>query len=154
MPTITPQFTLDALYISPFTARRSFDDNGTPVYTPIDRLTRPSGIDLLDRYVQHLTAGGRRETFCRLTGLTTGELNTFVRLLTGLTAPEFTRQYSLRLAADLLRFTDMDVREVARRSGFNGVATFHRYTRKLHNVTPQEYRRHLRQKGDAGRYRV
>ncbi|MBQ8224240.1 MAG: helix-turn-helix domain-containing protein [Bacteroides sp.] len=154
MPNITPQFTLEALYVSPFTARRSFDDNGTTVYNPIERRTAPSGIDLLDSYVRHLTTGGRREYFCRSAGLTTGELSVFLQLLTGLTAVEFSRRYVLRLGTDLLRFTEMDVCDVAHRCGFSDAAIFYRLVRSAYKITPQEYHRRFRKKGDAGRYAI
>lgn len=38
------QFTLEQLYISPFTARRRYDEDGNVSWVPLERNTEPTGI--------------------------------------------------------------------------------------------------------------
>jgi len=74
--------------------------------------------------------------------------------VTGMSGPDFRMAYQLRLADDLLRYTDLPLAEVARRSGLGSHTNFCVVIRRERKQTPTERRMALRQKGDAGRYRV
>ena len=44
--------TLDDLYISPFTRVRHYDENGRPVYTPLESNLHPTGLYGADQQKQ------------------------------------------------------------------------------------------------------
>lgn len=52
-----PQWTLGELYISPFTARRRFDEEGVMQYDPVERNLKPTGVEVMDHYLRRLTEG-------------------------------------------------------------------------------------------------
>ena len=52
-----PQYTLDQLFITPFTHAFTADDMGRTGYTPVERNLTPSGIHILDAYLQALHRG-------------------------------------------------------------------------------------------------
>ena len=151
----SPQFPYEGLYISPFTQKRRYDEDGNVSYIPLERNLRPSGIRLLDGFALQLANGlGSRGAYCRRTGITTTQLDVLFQLLTGISADGFRTYFRLRTADDLLRYTDMEVREVARRSGL-GTSTnlFYTFRRELRcSATDRRYA--LRKKGDLGRYKL
>ena len=113
-----PQWTLDELYISPFTARRRYDEEGVMHYDPVERNLKPTGVEVMDHYLRRLTEGRDKvEAFCRIYGLRTEDLDSLIYILTGMSGADFRMAYQLRLADDLLRYTDLPLAEVARRSG-------------------------------------
>lgn len=150
-----PQFPYEGLYISPFTARRRYDEDGHVNYVPLERNLQPSGVRLIDEFAVQLAGGnGSRGAFCRRMGITTTQLNTLFLLLTGISADGFRMYFCLRLADDLLRYTDMEVREIARRSGL-GTSTNLFYTfRREYKCSATDRRYALRKKGDVGRYKL
>ncbi len=87
-------------------------------------------------------------------GSDTEDLDALIFILTGMSGPDFRMAYQLRLVDDLLRYTDLPLAEVARRSGFGSHTNFCVVIRRERKQTPTERRMALRQKGDAGRYRV
>ena len=150
-----PQWTLDELYISPFTARRRYDEEGVMHYDPIESNMQPTGVEVMDHYLRRLTEGRDKvEAFCRIYGLRTEDLDSLVYILTGMSGPDFRMAYQLRLADDLLRYTDLPLAEVARRSGLGSHTNLCLVIRRECKQTPSERRSALRKKGDAGRYRV
>jgi hypothetical protein len=49
----SPQFSLDELYISPFSAKRYYDlDTCQAHYRPVERNLAPTGVKLMDRFLQ------------------------------------------------------------------------------------------------------
>ena len=150
-----PQWTLDEVYISPFTARRRYDEEGVMHYDAIERNTAPTGVEVMDHYLRRLSEGKDVvKDFCRIYGLRTEDMDALIFILTGMTGPDFRMAYQLRLADDLLRYTDLPLAEVARRSGLGSHTNFCVVIRRERKQTPTERREALRQKGDAGRYRV
>jgi len=91
-----PQWTLDEVYISPFTARRRYDEEGVMHYDAVERNTAPTGVEVMDHYLRRLSEGKD------------------VVILTGMKGQDFRMAYQLRLADDLLRYTDLPLAEVAR----------------------------------------
>jgi AraC-like DNA-binding protein len=65
-----------------------------------------------------------------------------VRHLFGTTFVQLVTDKRLRTAVTLLRNTDLPVLEVAHRSGFADVSTFHRVFRRRFGITPRTYRTH------------
>ena len=52
-----PQYSFDELYFTPFTECRKFDDEGNAYYAPIEKNTRPTGICVLDDFMNFLNDG-------------------------------------------------------------------------------------------------
>ena len=149
----TPQWSLDKLYISPFTAKRRYDEDGEVHYDKIERNMHPSGINLLDHYVRWLTEGKDDLTeFCDIYGLRDEDWYVFLFILTGMDGKEFRLAYQLRLADDLMRYTDMPFREVGARSGIGSHTNLCVVLRKQYGQTPTQRRKMLRQKHDLERF--
>lgn len=149
------QFTLDDLYITPFTHELTTDGQGRKGYTAVDRNMNPSGIKVLDEYLQALSAGQSDiADFCARHDAKTSDLDGLVFLVTGMTNLDFRTRWILRQADDLLRFTDMSAVEVARRSGAGSRSNLYFiYEREL-NCSPIQRRKALREDGDLGRYSI
>ena len=150
-----PQYKFEDLYISPLTHKRSADADGNIIYVPIEpaRNMTPTGIKVMDNYLQHLARGESDVTeFCKQYNARTSDIDGMVFLLTGMSNQAFRAKWQIHTADLLLRYTDMGVAEVARRSGM-GTRTnmYFIYEREL-DTSPTERRNALRQKGDVGRY--
>ena len=52
-----PQWTLDEVYIPPFTARRRYDEEGVMHYDKIERNLHPTGVEVMDHYLRRLSEG-------------------------------------------------------------------------------------------------
>lgn len=149
------QFTLEQLYISPFTARRRYDEDGNVSWVPVERNAEPSGIWVMDHYLQFLMRGGYdRPTFCAKEGVTQAELAALVRVLTGMGVVEFQQRYVMQVADQLLRYTELTQEHIAEHYGGIDGTNLCRLYRRHHRCTPAERRKRLRKPNDAGRYRV
>ena len=62
----TPQYTLDDLYITPFTRRRRYDEEGRRYYVDVERNTSPTGIHVMDDYLRYLVYEGAKERWPEL----------------------------------------------------------------------------------------
>lgn len=150
-----PQFTLDDMYISPLASRRWYDEEGIAHYDPVERNLSPTGVQVMDHYLRRLSEGCDGVTdFCKIYNLRVEDLEVLIYILTGMPSHEFRVQYQLRLADELLRYTDMPLKEVARRSGFGSHTNLCVILKRELGQTPSERRIILRQPGDAGRYKV
>ena len=148
------QFTLKQLYISPFSAKRVYDVDGNVSWKSLERNLTPSGIWVLDHYLQFLMRGGyNREKFCRQEGITVAQLAALVAVLTGMVVIEFQRRYVLMVADQLLRYTSMNVADIARNYGGVDATNLGRLYKHYYHVTPLERRIQLRRQGDEGRYK-
>ena len=150
-----PQFKLDDLYISPFRLRRRYSEDGRVSYEPIERRTAPTGIRMFDAYLQYLAAGNSdMEAFARQHGLKREDIDSLVFILTGMRGVDFRQAYQVRIADDLLRYTEMTVAEVARRSGIGSANNLYLTYKREFNLAPGYRRQRLRKEGDVGRYKV
>jgi AraC-like DNA-binding protein len=145
--------TLDDLYISPFTKVRRFDDNGMPVYSPLERNLQPTGIYAADHLLQSLTNGENTLTaIANRLGCSGRDLSGLVRCLTGIPSEDFRNQYRQRLVDDLLRFTSLSLVEVANHSGIGSERNLYSFCRRQYGCTPADRRNKIRQVGDEGRF--
>lgn len=145
--------TLEDLYISPFTKVRRYDDNGQPVYTPLDRNLHPTGLYAADLLLQSLTNGETTlANIARRLGCSGRDLSGLVRCLTGIPSDDFRHHYRQRLVDDLLRFTSLSIAEVALRSGVGSERNLYAFCRRYHGCTPADRRQQIRQVGDEGRF--
>ena len=150
-----PQFTLEELYITPFTLRKRFDEDGRWQYVAVERNTAPTGINVMDDYLGYLSEGrSDMQAFADRHGLRTEEVGALVFILTGMKGVRFRQLYQMRLADDLLRFTDLAFDEVARRSGLGSPNNMYLALRREYDMSASERRAFLQQEGDAGRFRV
>jgi len=150
-----PQWTVDDLYISPFTAKRRYDEEGEPHYEPIARNLNPTGVKVMDHYLQRLTEGKDvLKDFCPIYGLRTEDMDSLIYILTGMKGEDFRTAYQLRMADDLLRYTDLPIKDVARRSGLGSHSNFCVFIRRNRAQSPTQRRMILQQKHDAGRYKL
>lgn len=151
----TPQFTFDDLYISPFTHERQTDERGFTGYVLIERNFRPSGVNVLDEYIQALHAGKLDISgFCARYNARMRDLDGFIFLLTGMNNEQFRNRWMMRRADDLLRYTTMTVDEVARRSGAGTRGNLYFCYERDMNCSPSQRREELRQQGDLDRFRI
>lgn len=151
-----PQFTLDELYISPFTARRQFSDDGEASYVPLERRGAHTGIRVFDDYLNYLARGGSddMQVFADRHGLRREDVESLVFVLTGMRGIVFRSAFQVRMADDLLRYTDMMMPEVAQRSGIGSANNLYLTYKREFGVAPGVRREQLRQKGDVGRFRL
>lgn len=147
--------TLEELYISPFTKIRHYDENGKPVYSPLERKLHPTGLYAADLLLQSLTAGENRlKTIAHALGCSDRDLSGFIRCLTGQPSHDFCTAYRQHLIDDLLRFTALPLPDVARRSGLGTARSLHRFVLRHHGCTPAARRQQIRQVGDEGRFEI
>ena len=150
-----PQWTVNDLYISPFTAKRLYNEDGDIHYEPIARNLNPTGIKVMDHYLRRLTEGKDvLRDFCPIYGLRTEDMDSLIYILTGMKGEDFRTAYQLRMADDLLRYTDLPIKDVARRSGLGSHSNFCVFIRRNHAQSPTQRRMILQQKNDAGRFKL
>ena len=147
--------TIDELYISPFTARRVYDEDGRMRWLTVERNLSPTGQRHLDFIARSFVEGHSDYSWmASQLGCSREELWGLIRALTGMDAREFRREYMFRMADDLLRYTTMTIAEVARRVGSGTAARLCQLYVKNRGITPAAHRRALRGDRDAGKYRV
>jgi len=150
-----PQFTLEKLYISPFKAKRKYDEDGNIMWIPMEQNFEPSGIWVMDRYLQFLMSGGfLRSKFCEQEGISTNQLSGMIFVLTGMSAMEFQQRYVLMIADQLLRYTSLSLDQIARHYGGIDATNLCRICQRIYHTTPGHRREILRKPKDEGRYRI
>lgn len=152
---VEPPFTFDQLYISPMTVRRCYGDNGKARYEPVERNLQPTGFVIMDDYLNML-ASGRLDlsSFCARYGIRLNDLDSLIFIFTGMRGIDFRFAFQLRMADELLRFTDMPVAEVARRCGYGSRVNFYFALQRDLRTSPTARRMQLREEGDVGRYKL
>ena len=149
------KLTVNDLYISPFTARRVYNEDGVMSYVPIERNTKPTGQGIIDRLAQEMAAGNTdHQRLADIMGCTREEFSGFIRVITGMSFADFRRQYIFRFADDLLRYTDLSVDKIARRIGAYSASSLCQQFIEYRHFTPKQRRIALQQPRDAGRYRM
>lgn len=136
---ITPQ----DLYTSVLTARRVTNEEGWTRMEPVGKRFEPTGSRVMDiigyALMQDPTADSSRLAAILETDAAT--LNAVMRLLTGMPARDFIREYRMLRACEYLACTGLDVQTVARRCGSSSHGNFTRLFTERMKQTPQEYRR-------------
>ena len=77
-------------------------------------------------------------------GIPSSALNTILKTLTGLKTCEFIKSYRLLRAREWIVCTDLELRQVAARSGFPTQGSFNRSFTEQFGQTPRDYRRQNR----------
>jgi AraC-like DNA-binding protein len=91
---------------------------------------------------QEITAARLATVF----GISGNYLGRYFKSQTRQTLNEYVTQYRLKLVENLLRYSDMRMREIADELGFTDHSHLNKFFQKYKNVTPTKFRHHLRQK--------
>lgn len=149
-----PQYKLDDLYISPMRQRRRNSNDGEVSYEPVELNMQPTGIRIFDAYVVFLSEGGSNLTaFAKRHGLRREDIDSMVFILTGMRGVDFRMAFQVRMADELLRYTDLEIPDVARRSGFGSANNLYLTYKREFNLAPGRRRQAIRKQGDLGRYK-
>lgn len=150
-----PQFKFEDLYISPFRWRRKYSEDGKVSYVEMERRMQPTGIRLFDAYLQYLAQGGSdMQAFAEQHGLRREDIDSMVFVLTGMRGVDFRQKFQVRMADELLRYTNMPLAEVAKRTGIGSMNNLYLTFKREFNLAPGYRRLRIRQEGDVGRYRL
>ena len=79
------------------------------------------------------------EDFSKAVGMSRMQLHRKIKALTGLSASEFVRSQRLKLAADLLKTSDINISQVGYSVGFNDHSYFAKCFKEAYNCTPTEF---------------
>ena len=79
------------------------------------------------------------EQFSKATHMSRMQLHRKLKALTGLSASEFIRSQRLKLAAQILKSSDINISEVGYSVGFNNHAYFSKCFKEAYNCTPSEF---------------
>ena len=79
------------------------------------------------------------ENFSKAVGMSRMQLHRKLKALTGLSASEFIRSQRLKLAAQLLKKSEINVSQVGYSVGFNDHAYFSKCFKEMYHCTPTEY---------------
>ena len=146
--------TIDDLYITPFTARRVYSEDGAVSWIPVERNLHPTGVATID-FIARSMAEGRTDFgwIANRLGCTREDLWGWTRVTTGMSPREFRLAWMFRLADDLLRYTSMTFDEIAKRSGFRSASLLSQQYAKYRHCTPLERQRAIRKPRDEGKFR-
>ena len=149
------QFTFDDLYITPFTHRRHYSENGRLQYEPIERNMNPTGIHVMDDFLRCMSRGDSNvSAFCKRYGARINDLESLIFLLTGMRGIEFRYAYQRRLADDILRYTSLPVADIARLCGYGSRINFYFAYKRDYKCSPSERRLQLQKPEDIDLYKV
>ncbi|WP_396601339.1 response regulator [Algibacter sp. R77976] len=79
------------------------------------------------------------ENFSKAVGMSRMQLHRKIKALTGLSASEFVRSQRLKLAAELLKTSDINISQVGYSVGFNDHSYFTKCFKEAYNCTPTEF---------------
>jgi transcriptional regulator GlxA family with amidase domain len=82
------------------------------------------------------------QSLARLVKLSSSRLGHLFKSDTGMELRHFLVESRLEKATELLRNTDMQIKEISHTVGYQHVPSFDRVFRKRFNVSPADYRRH------------
>lgn len=148
-----PQFTVEDLFVTPFTKQRRYHEDGTAEYFDVPDTRLRTGLDVFDEMITLLRSGKRSaRKLVKDLGVDRNDINGLTRLLTGLTLREFVAKWQLLTADELLRYTNMKMSKIAEFCGMGSVG-FSRRVSQAYKHSPMSRRRRLRKKNDLGRYK-
>ena len=148
-----PKYSFEMLYVSPFTKKMGFDEKELKnIYVPLEQKRLRTGLDVVDLVVDKLIAGQDPSVLTWQLGMKPDVLSTTLRTLTGLTLVEMRTRWRMRVASELLRYTELTLQEVMSRIAYTSAQSFSRMFRKAYGAAPLDYRRQCRAQGDIGKY--
>jgi signal transduction histidine kinase/DNA-binding response OmpR family regulator len=105
--------------------------------TNIDELFLEKVQEVLDKNL--VESSFSTEDFSKAVGLSRMQLHRKIKALTGLTASEFIRSQRLKLAAELLKTSDINVSQIGYTVGFNNHSYFAKCFKEAYKCTPSAY---------------
>lgn len=151
------QWTVEQLWRNPFKEERRYKTDGVRVWTEYVAVGAPAstGVKIFDDWLQFLSEGNyEARVFCRrYPGLRTADLDALAFTLTGMRGQEFGLKYRAMTLDVMLRYTDLPLDEVARRSGVGSMNNLYITCKREWGVAPRYRRAAIQKKGDVGRYR-
>ena len=152
---VEPQFPFKKVYITPFRLQRHYADDGTVSYSELSRNLTPTGIKIFDDFLQYLTAGNSDlQVFADRYGLRISDIDSMIFVLTGMRGIDFRNRYLMWVADQLLRWSDLSIAEVAKRSGLGSPNNLYLTYKREFNLAPGYRRKALRQPGDVGKFKL
>lgn len=149
------RLTLEDIYISPFTARRRYDEEGVIHWDPIERNLNPTGFPQIDHIARLMSQGYTNlKWLAQHLGCRVSDLHGWAKTLFGMNAVELRRQYIFRLADDLLRYTSMSTEQIARRTGCYSSSSLCQQFIKHRHFTPDQRRQSIRRERDENRFKM
>ncbi|MBO5225419.1 MAG: AraC family transcriptional regulator [Parabacteroides sp.] len=150
-----PQFSMEELYLSPFKLRRKYSEDGDISYEPIERNTAPTGFRIFDDYLLYLSEGHSDiHVFAERYGLRRDDIDSLIFVFTGMRGIDFRMAFQVRMADELLRYTNLELADVSRRAGFGSANNLYLTCKREFGVAPGVRRRELRKRGDIGRFKL
>lgn len=146
------QYTFDDLYVTPFKQKRVYDPDGNISYVPIERNLHPTGIDVLDEFLLGMSSG-EMGTYKKY-GFSTHNIHNILFVLTGIQGVQFVNKWRVKVAMDLLRYTDLAMPEVANYSAMGTTSNLFYFMQREAKTSPLRYRYWVREKGDLGRFKL
>ena len=151
------QWTVEQLWRNPFKEERRYKTDGVRLWTEWAPVTNPegTGVRIFDEWLQYLTEGNyEARAFCsRYPGMRSDDLDSLAFVLTGMRAQDFSAKYRARTVDVMLRYTDLPLKEVARRSGIGSMNNLYLTCKREWGVAPTYRRQAIQQQEDVGRYR-
>lgn len=150
---IKPKYPFDVLYVSPLTKKLGFDERELrTIYVPMEQKRVTTGLEVVDLVVDELIAGRDPAAIPWQQGVDYEKMSATLELLTGLTIAELRTRWRARMAGDLLRYTELPLKEVMRRCGYTSAQSFSRLIRQQYGSAPLKLRKLSRERGDMGKY--
>lgn len=142
------------IYVTSLTHLRIRNDEGWERWEEQDRTARSSGCLFMDAIARLLNEGHFSvQTLAAKLGVGIREMNGAFCVLTGMSAHRFVNEYRMIRAQELLRSTDLDTHEIARRLGFSSQASFSKAFFGHCKQRPTEYQEKNRPKDFRTLYR-
>ena len=151
------QWTLEQLWRNPFKEERRYKTDGVRVWSEWVPVPAPTstGVRIFDEWLQYLSEGNFEAwAFCRrYPGMRSDDLDSLAFVLTGIRAQDFSMKYRAMTLDMMLRYTDLSLEEVARRSGIGSMNNLYLTCKREWGVAPTARRKAIQKPDDIGRYR-
>ncbi|MGV6845242.1 MAG: ATP-binding protein [Lutibacter sp.] len=105
--------------------------------TSVDEVFLDRVQKILDNNV--IESSFQTQEFCKAVSMSRMQLHRKLKALTGLSTSEFIRSQRLKLAAELLKQSDIIISQVGYSVGFNNHAYFSKCFKKMYHCTPTEF---------------
>jgi len=103
-------------------------------------------IQKLKSYIdEHIVEDVSLTRLSEVTGYNSSYLSRVFKQNTGITINEYICKRKLSRITELLLDNNLNISDIAEKTGFNSRTYFNNFFRRMTGVSPQEYRRHLHQ---------
>ncbi len=137
---------VEDVYVSVLSRKRVANAEGWTRMEEVSKRFAPTGSIVIDAVGRVLAADSGVDSvgLAAALGVPSSALNTILKTLTGLKTCEFIKSYRLLRAREWIVCTDLELRQVAARSGFPTQGSFNRSFTEQFGQTPRDYRRQNR----------